>query len=64
MQLNIGTIDRAARVAVGLALVAGAYAQALGLWAWIGVVPLVTGVVGSCPLYALLGIDTCRVRPD
>jgi len=64
MQLNVGNIDRAARVAGGLALVVAAYAQALGPWAWIGIVPLVTGVVGSCPLYAALGIDTCRLPRD
>ena len=64
MQTNVGTIDRAARVIVGLGLVAAAYADALGPWAWIGIVPLVTGVVGSCPLYAALGIDTCRLPRD
>lgn len=64
MQTNVGTVDRAARVIVGLGLVAAAYADALGPWAWIGIVPLVTGVVGSCPLYAALGIDTCRLPRD
>lgn len=61
MQTNVGTVDRAARVVVGLGLVVAAYAGALGPWAWIGVIPLATGVVGTCPLYRLLGIDTCRL---
>jgi len=62
MQANVGSLDRAARVIIGLGLVAAAYAGALGPWAWIGVVPLVTGIVGTCPLYKALGIDTCGLR--
>ena len=62
MQTNVGTIDRAARVVVGLGLVVAAYADALGPWAWIGVVPLVTGIIGTCPMYRVLGIDTCGLR--
>ncbi len=60
---NVGTIDRALRIVVGLALIA--YALKLGLpdtgwnWAgWIGVVPLLTALVGNCPLYSLLGVST------
>ena len=62
MQANVGSLDRAARVIISLGLVATAYAGALGPWAWIGVVPLVTGIVGTCPLYKALGIDTCGLR--
>ena len=62
MQANVGSLDRAARVIIGLGLVAAAYAGALGPWAWIGVVPLVTGIVGTCPLYKALGIDTRGLR--
>jgi len=62
MQTNVGTIDRAARVVVGIALVTAAYADALGPWAWIGIVPLATGIVGNCPIYSMLGIDTCHLR--
>jgi fatty acid desaturase len=62
MQTNVGTLDRAARVIVGLGLVAAAYAGALGPWAWIGIVPLVTGIVGTCPAYRVFGIDTCGLR--
>jgi hypothetical protein len=61
MQANVGTIDRAVRVMVGLGLIAAAYAGALGPWAWVGLVPLVTGAVGTCPIYQLLGIDSCRL---
>jgi hypothetical protein len=46
---------------VGLGLIVAAYAGALGPWAWIGLVPLVTGAVGTCPLYQMLGIDSCHL---
>jgi hypothetical protein len=63
MTTNEGTLDRTVRIVVGLALIG----VALGLygpeytsaWGWIGVLPLVTGVVGWCPGYSLLGIKTC-----
>ena len=61
MQANVGTIDRVVRAMVGLGLIVAAYAGALGPWAWIGLVPLVTGVVGNCPIYQLLGIDSCHL---
>lgn len=61
MKPNVGTIDRAARIVVGLALVAWAV---LGgpVWAWIGVLPLVTGVFRFCPAYAALGTNTCGAK--
>jgi ABC-type uncharacterized transport system permease subunit len=58
MKKNEGTIDRTARVLVGLGLLA--YAVIGGAaWGYLGIVPLVTGLVGICPLYSLLGISTC-----
>ncbi len=61
---NVGTIDRAARIVVGLVMIA--YALQFGLpatgwnWVgWIGVVPLVTALMGNCPLYSVLGLNTC-----
>ncbi|MBU6297692.1 MAG: DUF2892 domain-containing protein [Alphaproteobacteria bacterium] len=57
---NVGPIDRIARIIVGLTLVALAIFQLLDPWAWIGVVPLVTGVIGWCPAYLPLGITTCK----
>ncbi|MBY6089153.1 YgaP family membrane protein [Pseudooceanicola sp. 502str34] len=58
---NEGTADRVIRVVVGLALIAAFF---LSSWAYawiflIGVVPLITGLMGSCPLYTILGINTC-----
>jgi len=62
MKANVGNIDRGLRIAVGIALIGGAASGVLGAWAWIGVLPLLTGVVKICPLYSMLGINTCRSR--
>jgi hypothetical protein len=58
---NIGAIDRLFRIAVGTGLIAAAISGGLGLWAWIGIVPLATGIAARCPLYSLFGFRTCRV---
>ena len=62
MKPNEGTIDRALRVVVGLILIAIVFVGPQTAWGWIGLVPLVTGVTGYCPLYALLGIRTCPAK--
>lgn len=61
MKLNVGGIDRVLRILAGLGLIAWA---AVGgpVWAWIGVVPLATGAIGFCPVYPLLGINTCPLK--
>jgi len=59
MEANVGTIDRAARIVIGLALIAGALSGMIGAWGWIGVVPLATGVFRFCPAYRLIGLNTC-----
>lgn len=61
MKLNVGGIDRVLRILAGLGLIAWA---ALGgpVWAWIGVVPLATGAIGFCPVYPLLGLNTCPMK--
>lgn len=58
---NEGTLDRALRVIVGLALVAWAVFGG-PIWAWIGVVPLLTGAIGSCPIYSIFGISSCPMK--
>lgn len=60
MKVNEGTLDRGLRVVAGLTLIALAATGTVGVWGWIGVVPLLTGAVGMCPLYSVLGINTCR----
>ncbi len=60
MQANIGTIDRALRVVAGILLIALSLFGVIGLWGWIGVVPLATGLFRFCPAYRLLGLSTCK----
>jgi len=60
-KVNEGTADRAVRVVLGIALVALALTKGY-LWAWIGIVPILTGATGICPLYSLLGINTCGMK--
>lgn len=62
MARNEGTLDRALRVILGLVLIALVFVGPQTPWGWIGVVPLLTGLVGMCPLYSVLGINTCKVR--
>jgi hypothetical protein len=59
MQTNEGTTDRVLRVLAGAAILSQAFVGLQTPWAYIGLVPLVTGLVGYCPVYALLGISTC-----
>jgi hypothetical protein len=58
MKRNVGSIDRILRVVIGLALVVMAATGTIAAWGYIGVIPLVTGLMGTCPLYRLLGIST------
>jgi hypothetical protein len=59
---NEGTVDRVLRVVAGAALVSLVFVGPETPWGWIGLVPLVTGLVGNCPVYSLLGISTCPVK--
>ena len=63
MKVNEGTVDRVVRVVFGLALLSlFFFAQgALAYVGLVGVVPLITGIAGHCPLYSVLGVDTCPV---
>ena len=65
MEKNEGNMDRIIRVVVGLALIAYALfmpTAPLAIFAWIGVIPLVTGLIGWCPLYRIFGISTCPMK--
>jgi len=61
MSANVGTWDRALRVVVGLALIALALTGQIGVWGWIGLVPLLTAAIGFCPAYRLFGLSTCPI---
>lgn len=60
MQRNVGGIDRGLRIVAGLVLIGLAATGTVGWWGWLGVVPLLTGAMGWCPPYAMLGIKTCK----
>ncbi len=62
MKTNEGTIDRALRVIAGLALIALAATGTIGAWGYIGVVPLLTGIIGICPAYSIFGINSCPMK--
>jgi hypothetical protein len=59
MTKNEGSLDRIARIAAGVVLIGLTATGVIGNWGWIGVVPLATGAIGWCPLYSVLGINTC-----
>jgi len=61
MNPNVGTIDKVIRVIIGAALISLVFVGPQTPWGWIGVIPIVTALVSFCPLYAILGIKTCKV---
>jgi hypothetical protein len=62
MKFNVGTPDRILRIVVGLILIGLAASGTIGVWGWIGVVPLVTGAIKFCPAYAIFGASTCSME--
>ena len=59
---NEGTLDRVFRALLGIGLISIVFVGPQTPWGWLGVMPLATALVGWCPLYALVGINTCKVR--
>ncbi len=67
MSKNIGGLDRIARNVIGAALIIGYFMNSEGAYSWLyllGIVPLATGLLSSCPLYSILGINTCPMKKD
>ena len=62
MSKNEGTIDRVLRIVVGAAVLSLVFVGPQTAWGWIGIVPLLTGIVGYCPAYSLLGVSTCPMK--
>jgi len=60
--MNVGTLDRIIRITLGLVFIGLAYFDVFGAWAYIGIIPLATGLLKWCPLYTLLGVQTCPVH--
>lgn len=62
LKTNEGTIDRFLRVTLGVVLIALVFVGPKTPWGWLGIVPLATGLLGSCPVYSIFGISTCPVK--
>ncbi|MGX0877361.1 hypothetical protein ACSSV4_002049 [Roseovarius sp. MBR-154] len=65
LKKNVGSRDRALRIILGLALLAGFVINRDGTYSWlylIGIIPLVTGLMSSCPLYSIFGLSTCPLK--
>lgn len=59
---NVGGIDRVLRIVAGLVLIGLTLMGTIGPWGWIGVVLLATGLLSSCPLYSIIGLNTCPMK--
>ena len=64
MKSNVGGIDKILRIVAGVGLIGATAAGALPVWGYIGIVPLATGLMGWCPAYPLLGMNTCPMKKD
>ena len=62
MTTNVGSIDRIARVLIGVLLLTLTAMGTIGVWGWIGIVPIATAAFGFCPLYTALGFSTCPTK--
>ncbi|NWN83963.1 MAG: DUF2892 domain-containing protein [Halomonas sp.] len=62
MTSNVGGIDKSLRIVVGALLILLALTGTIGVWGWVGVVPLATGLFNFCPAYKLLGVNTCKLK--
>jgi hypothetical protein len=62
MTRNESTVDRALRIILGLILLSLVFVGPQTLWGLIGIVPLATGLLGSCPVYSILGVSTCPIK--
>lgn len=62
MKTNVGGIDRIARIVIGALLIVLTLMGTIGVWGWIGVVLLGTGLLKTCPAYSILGVNTCPMQ--
>ncbi|MBS3805856.1 MAG: DUF2892 domain-containing protein [Oleiphilaceae bacterium] len=60
MTRNMGSADRTIRAIVGVILLALVFVGPQTAWGWIGIIPLATALLGTCPAYSLFGIKTCK----
>jgi len=59
---NVGGIDKILRIIIGLGLISIVFIGPQTPWGWLGIIPLGTGLFGFCPLYTLIGLNTCPVK--
>jgi hypothetical protein len=59
---NVGTVDRVIRILAGVALIAASLLGYIGVWGWLGVIPLATGLFRICPAYLPFGLSTCSAK--
>lgn len=67
MKKNVGGLDRMLRIIIGAALLLGFVMNSDGAYSWlylIGIIPLATGLMSSCPLYSIFGLNTCPMKKD
>ena len=64
MQKNVGGIDKTLRIAAGVVLLGATAAGLLPIWGLVGIVPLATGLMGWCPFYPLLGMNSCPIKKE
>lgn len=62
MKTNVGGIDRILRIAIGALLIVLAVTGTIGAWGWLGIILLATGLLRTCPLYSMLGMNTCPLE--
>jgi hypothetical protein len=62
MKINVGMVDKILRIIAGVVLIGFTLMGTIGIWGWIGIIPLATGVMGWCPLYSIFGLNTCPTR--
>jgi len=60
--MNVGRLDQIIRIIIGVIFIGLAYTGAIGAWGYIGVIPLLTGLMRWCPLYLMLGVQTCPLH--
>ncbi len=60
MQANVGKVDKTLRIVIGLVLISLVFVGPQTPWGWIGVIPLATALIGWCPLYKIIGVNTCK----
>ena len=58
---NEGMVDRSIRVILGVVLISLVFMGPQSPWGWVGLVPLITGIIGFCPLYKIIGLNTCPI---